>query len=137
MNIAQKLEKNPITEKLVKFIDALNLAKEVYWKQSGFTFNNPPKVMIHSMGAKYIRLAEYEERPAMSGNLVASSVYCFVDARNGDVLKAAGWKTPAPNGVRGNLNNENVLEAAGIHGLQYLTGANGCSVASIIKTGKV
>ena len=30
------------------------------------------------------------------------SVYCFVDKRNGDILKSAGWKAPA-KGARGSV----------------------------------
>jgi hypothetical protein len=33
------------------------------------------------------------------------SVHCFVDIKTGDILKSAGWSTPA-KGVRGNLANE-------------------------------
>lgn len=35
------------------------------------------------------------------------SVHTFIDMTNGNILKAAGWKAPAPNGVRGNIFNEN------------------------------
>ena len=34
------------------------------------------------------------------------SVVCFVNMTTGDILKAGGWKAPAPNGVRGNLFTE-------------------------------
>jgi len=33
------------------------------------------------------------------------SVYCFIDLRNGDILKAAGWKAPA-KGKRGSIYND-------------------------------
>ena len=33
------------------------------------------------------------------------SVYCFIDLSNGDILKAAGWKSPA-KGKRGSIFNE-------------------------------
>ena len=32
------------------------------------------------------------------------SVYCFVDKRNGDIFKSAGWRAPA-KGVRGSIIN--------------------------------
>jgi hypothetical protein len=35
------------------------------------------------------------------------SVHTFVNMETGDILKAASWKAPAPNGLRGNVFNEN------------------------------
>lgn len=42
-----------------------------------------------------------------------NSVHCFIDKTNGDILKAASWKAPQKNGVRGNLKNENKPVFAG------------------------
>ena len=48
-----------------------------------------------------------------------SSVHCFVDATNGDVLKAASWKAPA-KGARGNIFDEhNGLARMSVYGTQY------------------
>jgi len=48
------------------------------------------------------------------------SVYCFVDRSNGDVLKAASWKTPAKH-VRGNIYAADPLAGVGVYGANYLT----------------
>ena len=40
-----------------------------------------------------------------TNNGTQTSVYCFVDSRNGDVLKAATWKTPAKH-ARSNIYDE-------------------------------
>jgi hypothetical protein len=48
------------------------------------------------------------------------SVFCFIDRKTGDVLKAAGWKAPA-KGVRGNILNPetNGLERITPYGTEY------------------
>lgn len=51
-----------------------------------------------------------------------TSVYCFIDKTNGDVLKAASWKAPAKH-ARGNIFNEdNGVTGVGHHGGNYLRG---------------
>jgi len=48
------------------------------------------------------------------------SVHCFVDMTNGNVLKAASWKTPAKH-ARGNIFNiDNGLDSMGEYGPAYL-----------------
>ena len=49
-------------------------------------------------GARYIRI--------VSTSPDSRSAFGFVDKTNGDVLKAAGWKTPARNFARGNVFDE-------------------------------
>ena len=54
-------------------------------------------ITLRSVGPKYAKLAR--TRP---GEPVGHSVYCFIDVTNGNILKAAGWATPA-KGARGNI----------------------------------
>lgn len=68
-----------------EFITALN----VKFNSIGYTF------LIEREGIKYTRIVQ-----TMRGSN-SRSVYCFVDA-NGNIYKAAGWKTPA-KGVRSTL----------------------------------
>lgn len=49
-------------------------------------------------GRKYIRLVMSEGPDARCG-----SAWGFIDKTNGNVLKSAGWKTPAKNFSRGNI----------------------------------
>lgn len=42
-------------------------------------------------GSRYIRV------------FLGTSVFCFIDKKNGDILKAATYKAPQKNGVRGNV----------------------------------
>lgn len=49
-----------------------------------------------------------------------SSVHSFVDRNTGDVLKPAGWSTPAPK-PRGNiLDDDRGANALTDHGIRYL-----------------
>lgn len=45
--------------------------------------------------------AEYGKRYVKIS--VGRTVHTFVDFENGDILKAASWRAPAINGVRGNI----------------------------------
>ena len=51
-------------------------------------------------GRKYIRICRADYTDA--GEVISRSAHCFVDTTNGNVLKAAGWKSPA-KGARGNV----------------------------------
>lgn len=49
-----------------------------------------------------------------------TSVFCFVDKTNGNVLKAAGWSAPAKH-ARGNIySDRNGMEGIGAFGAHYL-----------------
>lgn len=53
----------------------------------------PPTFELDTTGRRYLRIVmESGQR----------SVHCFIDATNGDILKAATWKAPAKD-ARGNL----------------------------------
>jgi hypothetical protein len=66
-------------------------------------------------GKRYIKVVQSEDWP--NGANTGRSVYCFIDASNGDLLKAAGWKAPA-KGKRGSIFNDNcdVGTVANMHG---------------------
>lgn len=71
-----------------------------------------PPVLSVSRGVKYARI----ERNEQNGLLV----FAFIDLSNGNVLKAAGWKTPAKH-ARGNIFDEsNGLALVGPYGPAYL-----------------
>ena len=78
------------------------------WKVTKFTLE---------VGPKNIRVVQSEITPITGKALPHRSVYCFIDRSNGDLLKAAGWKTPA-KGKRGSIFNENcdVGTRADMHG---------------------
>ncbi len=71
--------------------------------------NVPASVISARSGKRYVKII-------MNANGVGGSVHCFVDATNGDVLKAAGWKAPAKH-ARGNIFDEhNGLGSMGEYG---------------------
>lgn len=100
---------SPHYPNLVRFMEGVNLKVTDYWKRNGFVHMKAPVVKIASIGKRYAKLANFEDRKG-DGKLEVSSVYCFYDLNTGDLLKAATWSAPAPNGVRGNVNDQNVLD---------------------------
>jgi hypothetical protein len=72
--------------------------------------------LVREGGKTYIKIVErYPNR-----NLGAS-VHCFVDARNGNIYKAATWKAPALNHARGNiLDADNGMKWMSEYGTAYM-----------------
>lgn len=70
--------------------------------------NLHPKLEVMK-GRRYLRIVRADEGQR--------SAYCFIDTRNGDVLKPAGWKGPAKH-ARGNIYTDRVGVSA--HGALYL-----------------
>jgi hypothetical protein len=70
----------------------------------------------YEKGRKYIRIVEVR-----NGN--PGSVYCFLDFL-GNIWKAASWKTPELNRIRGHISDETIWTsgALGPYGPAYLTG---------------
>lgn len=65
--------------------------------------------LTYERGNKYARIVE-----EMGSQ---RSVFCFIDLSNGDILKAASWKTPAKH-ARGNIING--ASEVGPYGPKYL-----------------
>ena len=57
---------------------------------------NSPTIFVAG-GRKYIKVAKRDNQ---------TSVFCFVRAEDGAILKAATWKAPALNFTRGNIFDE-------------------------------
>lgn len=134
--LIDKVNTLSFADKLNDFIGAINSAIEIYWNISNMTFDTPPKVYVESVGRRYIRLVKYARRPHLTGPYMPNSVYAFVDVRNGDVLKAASWKAPAPNGVRTNLSATDALNKVTVFGVAYLSDAvdgGSLGVAKLLK----
>lgn len=68
-------------------------------------------VLTVEPGKKYARV--------VSDNGVSRSVYCFVDMGNGDVLKAASWRSPSKH-PRGNVYDQNPTAGVGPYGANYI-----------------
>lgn len=79
-----------------EFLDRLHDMYSAHYKTMGYTHSPPPSFSL-DYGNKYIRV--------VTNDGSQRSVYCFIDAKSGDILKAAGWKAPA-KGARGSIWND-------------------------------
>jgi hypothetical protein len=71
----------------------------------------PTPTISVEYGPKYARIVK---------NDMGRSVYCFVEIATGNILKAAGWKSPAKH-ARGNVNTPtHGVEYVGPYGPAYL-----------------
>ena len=94
------MNKTPVTsEELTAAVAAISAAVLAGNKASYPTCElNWDTIALGNVGPKYARLVVVRH-----GETVGHSVYCFIDMTTGDLLKSAGWKTPA-KGARGNIH---------------------------------
>ena len=102
---------------LDNFITECQSLVDHYWESMGFNStdfmrSNKPVITKTEGGKRYIRLVKFEHGKP-------SSVYCFVDTTNGDVLKGS-WKAPVKNGVRGNIFKGKAADYMTNYGPAYL-----------------
>jgi len=82
--------------------------------QKLITEGSPGSTLERVGGTKYIKFLVSKQN---SGR----SAYAFVDARNGNIYKAATWKAPALNHARGNiLDDKNGMEFMTWVGPKYI-----------------
>jgi len=127
----------PIPQNLVtvleQFLTDVNKAHEIHWKNMNFTHNVAPQIRVENVGPKYARLGVFEL--SEKKNWCVKSVYCFLDITNGNILKGS-WKAPVKNGVRGNLNDVDVLDKVTVYGVAYLPVKRNAHTISVL-LGKV
>ena len=113
---------NPIDvqERLNGYVDMVQHKMNDYWNSMNFTNDgrdNEVPVIEIEYGNKYARVIHRD----YSG--FQRSVHSFVNMINGDILKAGGWKAPAPNGVRGNIFTDDFgASVVNNYGASYLKG---------------
>lgn len=99
-----------LDEKMASFLAACQDAINAHYAKNYKNLDAP--TLTVERNPKYWRVVRNE---ASGGR----SVYCFIEAATGDVLKADGWKRPA-KGVRGNLFDEsNGLARMTPYGTEY------------------
>ena len=109
---------NNDTPAFIAWLAACNKLRDEY---NAKTFpNNPRETLIASVGTRYIRIEQVSVNlnPA-TGKPNSCSAWAFIDRTNGDVLKAASFKTPA-KGSRGNIfNPDNGMTRISSYGPEY------------------
>jgi hypothetical protein len=81
-----------VQEELPNFINRIQELVNAHYA-ANLSNLKPPTIEIMG-GRKYIKIAKVDN---------GCSVYCFVRAADGAILKAATWKAPALNYVRGSI----------------------------------
>ena len=110
---------NDFDAKFEVFLRGAQEIIDVYTEQEVAQSKNPEaarfayaKKLHANKGRRYMKVIVKSE----SGG---TSVHCFVDRTNGNVLKAASWSTPA-KGARGNIfDDNNGLGRMGPYGPAY------------------
>lgn len=70
-----------------------------------------PEPLTYDRGRKYARIVRHTSNQRMA--------FCFIDLRNGDILKCDGWKGPAKH-PRGNIFAPDPLKGVSEYGAEYL-----------------
>lgn len=76
--------------------------------------NNPKEGKRINKGKRYAKIIN------LNSEGKDSSVFCFVDMTNGNVLKAAGWSAPAKHARDNIFNEDNGLKCVNPYGVAYL-----------------
>jgi hypothetical protein len=92
MNITNELATALIGLKDVIVADYSKFLKEIECTKDKFGIE-------FEAGSKYVKVV------SISGG-GSRSVHCFVEKANGNILRAASWKSPARNFIRGNVYDQ-------------------------------
>ena len=92
MNVSNELATALIGLKDVIVADYARFLKEIDGSKDKFGIE-------FEAGSKYVKIV------SISGG-GSRSVHCFVEKANGNILRAASWKAPARNFVRGNVYDQ-------------------------------
>jgi len=106
-----------VQERLDEFVSRVQFMVNLYWERMKFTHKEPCTIYAE-YGKKYARIVSDGREPDGGGQRF---VHSFVNMINGDILKAGGWKAPAPNAVRGNIFEDDFgAHCVNEHGTVYL-----------------
>lgn len=104
------MTKDNIKARVEQYVQLVSRLNEEYYRANNFTFEQPAVAEVH-YGGRYAKIV-FTPR---------GGVHTFIDLRNGDILKAATYKAPAKNGVRGNIFADDLGESVITnHGAKYL-----------------
>ena len=110
----QKMNPIDVQERLNGYVGMVQDKMNAHYEMMNFTHSAPDDITV-DYGKKYARVVH--------ANGVQRSVHTFVNMINGDILKSGGWSAPAPNGVRGNIfENDFGASVVNEYGASYLKG---------------
>ena len=116
------IDKETFTKAIDHLIASVNKANEIYWQEMKFTYTVAPVVKIETIGTRFTKLVTCEIR---NGLPHVTGVYIFVDLHNGNIHKAATYKSPVvtgkTKGVRGNIFAADVLDKLTTNGTAGLS----------------
>ena len=112
----QKMNPIDVQDRINGYVEMVQGKMNDYWNLMNYTHDAPHNIYVE-YGKKYARVVHADA----SGP--SRSVHTFVNMINGDILKSGGWKAPAPNGVRGNIfENDFGASVVNEFGASYLKG---------------
>ena len=117
--------------RVYEYVDMVQAKLDFHWEVNEYKFAPAPEVTAE-FGRRYAKIIktdrEWKEEAVFDklrgiNRFLQKTVHSFVDMRNGDILKSASWKAPAPNGVRGNIFEHDIgADVVNEHGCNYLKG---------------
>ena len=106
-----------ILDRLERYVARLDELCVAYYEDR-FDHIEAPELCVE-FGRKYAKVI----KGCRGGS--SRSVHTFIDLTNGNILKAASYKAPAPNGVRGNIFDDDCgMSCVGPYGALYVNGPN-------------
>ena len=106
-------------DKLNEIVRENTTASNTHIHPDGSTYS---WTVTHEEGYKYVRIVLVSERDSEK----KKTAWGFIDKRSGDIFRAASWKAPSLNHIRGNLYDEhNGLLNAAWTGPAYIWEING------------
>lgn len=111
-----ELTKELIKPQVEKYLEVIRKLTEGYHGSMKFDLKLP--TIVAKYGSRYVAVIVTE-----NWNLGQPSrrIHSFVDIKNGNILKAATFRAPARNGVRGNIFSADVGRSViDWHGAKYL-----------------
>jgi hypothetical protein len=120
------IPKRETTDRIYEYINVVQKMNDNYWKVMGYTFGPAPEVDV-IFGNKYAKVVtkgrHYKDRDESEEVVYGqTTVHSYVNMENGDILKG-NWKAPVKNGVRGNINADDVgADRINEYGPIYLKG---------------
>lgn len=87
-------------EQLEKYVALVTRLNVEYRAKMGYSDEVHGSIIVTvDEGSKYAKVS------------VGSSVHTFIEKSTGNILKAATWRAPAKNGVRGNIYSADIGES--------------------------